>query len=223
VRHALRITIASAVLAALVVPALAPGQNPKAKKAAQKAAAQPKAAATLSESPTSGFPDKAYLLALPAVKRLTASQVSVTENGGDVSGLEVAPPGGDKSGAILLIDASNSMRGAPINQAMAASRGFLAERKKNLPVAIVVFGPDDSVLSDFTVNGQELQKAVSTTPPTAEGTHIYDALTNVAGMAEDKGLERTTVVLLSDGTDVGSDASRAEALEAAMYDLLSVL
>ena len=33
--------------------------------------------------------------------------------------------------------------------------------------------------------------------------------------AKDQGLERTTVVLLSDGTDVGSDASRAEALQAA--------
>ena len=33
-------------------------------------------------------------------------------------------------------------------------------------------------------------------------------------LAEDSGLQRTTVVLLSDGTDVGSDASRADALAA---------
>ena len=80
------------------------------------------------------------------------SKLDVTENGQAVSGLAVAPPGGSKSGAILLIDASNSMKGAPIQNAMAAARAFLAERKKDLPVAIVVFGPDDTVLSDFTTN-----------------------------------------------------------------------
>ena len=127
----------------------------------------------------------------------------------------VTPPGGDKSGAILLIDASNSMKGAPIQNAMAASRAFLAERKKDLPVAIIVFGPSDSVLSDFTTDGAALQQAVAQTPATAEGTHIYDALVNAVNKAKDQGLERTTVVLLSDGTDVGSDASRAEALQAA--------
>ncbi len=129
--------------------------------------------------------------------------------------MRVTPPGGDKSGAILLIDASNSMKGAPIQNAMAASRAFLAERKKDLPVAIIVFGPSDSVLSDFTTDGAALQQAVAQTPATSEGTHIYDALVNAVNKAKDQGLERTTVVLLSDGTDVGSDASRAEALQAA--------
>ena len=107
------------------------------------------------------------------------------------------------------------MKGAPIQNAMAASRAFLAERKKDLPVAIVVFGPSDSVLSDFTTDGAALQQAVAQTPATSEGTHIYDALVNAVNKAKDQGLERTTVVLLSDGTDVGSDASRAEALQAA--------
>ena len=169
----------------------------------------------LSESTTSGFPDKAYLLTLPSTKALNTSNVEVTENTSPVSGLGVTPPGGDKSGAILLIDASNSMKGAPIQNAMAASRAFLAERKKDLPVAIIVFGPSDSVLSDFTTDGAALQQAVAQTPATSEGTHIYDALVNAVNKAKDQGLERTTVVLLSDGTDVGSDTSRAEALQAA--------
>jgi tight adherence protein B len=197
-------------VAALVVPTLALGQ-------AQAPA--PK----LTESTTSGYPDRAYLVTLPSTRPLSASQVEVTENTNPVVGLGVAPPGGDKSGAVLLIDASNSMKGAPIQNAMAASRAFLAERKKDLPVAIVVFGPDDSVLSDFTTSKEELAAAVAETPPTAEGTHIYDALVNVAKLAEDQGLERTTVVLLSDGTDVGSSASRAEALQKAADDHIRVI
>ena len=204
----LRTAIASAAVAALVVPTLAFGQKPAPK---------------LTESQTSGFPDKAYLITLPSTQALTAGQVAVTENTNPVTSVAVAPPGGSKSGAILLIDASNSMKGAPIKNAMAASKAFLGERKKDLPVAIVVFGPDDTVLAEFTTEGGELTAAVAETPETSEGTHIYDALTRVAELAEAQGLERTTVVLLSDGTDVGSSASRAEALQAAADQSIRVI
>ena len=201
-RHLVRICTAGAALAALaalLAPVAALGQGGQLK---------------LTESPSASFPDRAYLLALPQTRPLTASGLTVTENGGPVVGLGVQPPGGSSSGALLLIDASNSMEGAPIAGAMAAARAFLAERKDDLPVSVVVFGPDDSVLAEFTTDGEELSAAVAQAPPLAEGTHIYDALINVAEIAKDEGLERTTVVLLSDGTDVGSSASRAEALAA---------
>ena len=199
-KQVLRITIAGAVLTALVVPALALGQSSQ-----SKSAAKPTSAPTLAESPTSGFPEKAYLLALPAVKRLTASKVSVTENGSDVSGLTVAPPGGDKSGAILLIDASNSMKGVPI-QPGDGRCARLPRRAQERTCRWRSSSSDPTTPSSRTSRqaGQELEASVSKTPTTAEGTHIYDALTNVAGDGEGQGLERTTVVLLSDGTDVGS-------------------
>jgi tight adherence protein B len=208
VRLGTRIAVTSAALAALVAPTLALGKAPPAPSA-------PAPAPTLTESPSAGFPDRAYLLQLPKTQALSTSKVTVTENGGPVVGLAVTPPGGSKSGAILLIDASNSMKGAPIQNATAAARAFLVERKADLPVAIVVFGPDHSTLTDFTTDKAALAASVAKVPTTAEGTHIYDALVNVADMAKKQGLERTTVVLLSDGTDSGSDASRAEALQAA--------
>ena len=77
-----------------------------------------------------------------------------------------------------------------------------------------MFGPDDTVLTDFTKSQAELTAALGKAPPLAEGTHIYDALIRASELAEESGLQRTTVVLLSDGTDVGSDASRADALAA---------
>lgn len=196
-RRLARIVVAGAALAALAVPAGALGQG---------------APLRLTESPSSGFPDKAYLLQLPVTRPLSASQLTVTENDGPVVGLGVEPPGGSSSGAVLLIDASNSMEGAPIVGAMNAARAFLAQRKDDLPVAVVVFGPDDSVLAEFTTDGAELTSAVAQTPPLAEGTHIYDALINAAEMAKDQGLERTTIVLLSDGTDVGSSAALSDAI-----------
>lgn len=195
-----RIAATSAAVAALVVPALALGQ-----------ARAPTLTAT---PPTSGFPDRAYILQLPERRALTPATVDVTENGGPVTGLAVEAPGGSASGAILLIDASNSMKGASIKGAMAAARAFMTQRRANLPVAVIVFGPSDAVLADFTKDGDELTAAVAGTPPLAEGTHIYDALIRASKLAKDEGLERTTVLLLSDGTDVGSEASRADALEA---------
>jgi tight adherence protein B len=200
VKRVVLIGLASAALAALIAPVASLGQSA--------------AAIQISEAPSAGFPDRSYVVELPKTQPLTTSQLTVTENDGPVVALGVQPPGGSASGAILLIDASNSMEGEPIEGAMAAARAFLAERKEDLPVAIVVFGPEDSVLADFTTDPEELSAAVAEAPPLAEGTHIYDALVNASEMAKDEELERTTIVLLSDGTDVGSEASRADALAA---------
>ncbi len=199
-RRVARIAVAGAALVALTLPALALGQDAK---------------PTLSEAPGSSFPDRTFLLGLPKTQALTADQVEVTENGNPVVSLAVTPPGASNSGAVLLIDASKSMEGRPIENAMAAARAFLAERKGDFPVAIVVFGPGDTVLTDFSTDAEALSQSAAQVPPTSVGTHMYDALVNAAKMAEGKGLERTTVVLLSDGTDIGSETSRAEALQAA--------
>lgn len=192
-----RIAITSAALAALVAPTLALGQG---------------GAPTLAEAPNSGFPDRAYLLQLPSRKALTAAGVDVTENGGAVTGVAVVSPGGKSTGAVLLIDASNSMKGAPLAGAMNAARAFLAQRKSDMPVSVIVFGPDESILANFTTDKATLAEAVAKSPQTAEGTHIYDALIEASQSVEAQGLERATIVLLSDGTDIGSNASRAEAL-----------
>jgi tight adherence protein B len=199
VRRVCRLVLAGAALAALAVPAAAVAQS---------------GAPRLTEEPTSGFPDKVYLLQLPQSRPLSGLQVDVSENGGSVVGLGIEEPGGKTSAAVLLIDASDSMRGAAISGAMAATRQFLAERKPNLPVAIVTFGPSTTVLSEFTTEREELAAAVASNPPLNEGTHIYDALLRVAELVEDEGVGRTNIVLLSDGTDVGSTASREEALAA---------
>ncbi len=135
----------------------------------------------------------------------------MTENGTPVQGLAVAAPGAS-SGAILLIDASESMKGKPIADAMNAARAFMAERTPDLPVAVVAFNPNINVLTDFSVDKHNLAVAVGKAPPLGYGTHIYDALQKAADMAKDKGFKRSTVVLLSDGQELGSKATYGEAL-----------
>jgi Flp pilus assembly protein TadB/uncharacterized protein YegL len=131
-----------------------------------------------------------------------------------VTALGVEPPGSGTSGVVLLIDASNSMKGAPIVGAMAAARAFLSKRAKDLPVAVVAFNPEQRELIGFTTDGKLLAQSVATTPPLGEGTEIYDTLIQAAEMTADEGLRRATVVLLSDGTDLGSESGRAEAITA---------
>jgi tight adherence protein B len=198
VKLADRIAFMSAAFAALIAPTLALGQG---------------STPRLSEAQDSEFPDRVYLYRTPVQTALTASNLNVTENGGPVSGLAV-DSGSKSSGAILLIDASNSMAGAPIAGAMAAARAFMAERKQELPVAVIAYNDEITVLTNFTTSGTDLSAAVSKTPTLAEGTKIYDALIEAAELAKDAGHARTTAVLLSDGHRRGVQASRAETLQA---------
>ena len=202
-RTVARIAAAGAALAALTtlaVPTLALGQGG--------------GTPTLREEADSEFPDKVYTVQLPQKTTLHGRRIVVTENGVPVKGLSVSAPGGKASGAILLIDASNSMKGAPIAGAMQAARAFMAQRTPDLPVAVIAYNPEVTVLTDFTTNSGELAAAVAKAPPLAEGTHVYDALIEAAAMAKEQGLERTTAVLLSDGNRRGVQASLPDTLEA---------
>lgn len=200
-RRKLRSTLGVAFVGVLVAGAVAP------------IAAFGQTTPTLREAPDSAFPDKVFIYRTPERTSLGAESFAITENGADVGTVEVSS-GVKSSGAVLLIDASNSMRGAPIQGAMAAARAFLAERKPSLPVAVIAYNPEVTVLTDFTTDGRALAAAVSSAPATAEGTHIYDALIRAAELAQAQGLPRTTAVLLSDGHRRGVQASPTEALEA---------
>lgn len=192
----LRIAVACAALAALALPALAPGQG---------------GSPTLTEAQDSQFPDRVWLYRTPTATKLDG--LDVTENGGLVSGLAV-DSGSKSSGAILLIDASNSMAGEPIDAAMAAARAFMAQRKGDLPVAVIAYNPEITVLTNFTRDSDELSAAVADAPQTAEGTLIYDALIEAARLAEGAGYARTTAVLLSDGHRRGVQATQTETIQA---------
>jgi tight adherence protein B len=199
VKLGLRIAIACAALAALALPALATGQG---------------GSPRLTEAQDSEFPDRVWLYRTPTATQL--KNLDVTENGGLVSGLSV-DSGSKSSGAILLIDASNSMAGEPIEAAMDAARAFLAQRRNELPVAVIAYNPEITVLTDFTRDANELAAAVAEAPATAEGTRIYDALIEAARLSKEAGYDRTTAVLLSDGHRRGVQATYEET-EAALND-----
>jgi tight adherence protein B len=142
--------------------------------------------------------------------RVTADRVKVEENGEVVTGVHVLPAdaaGGKHFGAVLVIDASNSMRGEAIDSAMEAARLFAGRLNAGQPLAIVAFSSSPRILLTFTSDPGAIRAALANAPKLDEGTHIYDAVRTGTSLLRQAKIDPGTIVLLTDGKDTGSQAS----------------
>ncbi len=163
----------------------------------------------------SHFPDRVYALTLPTKQKLTTGDVTITENGDPVNNLSVVSANAaGATGTVLLVDASNSMRGAPVVNAINAARVFAA-RNPGQPLAVIAFNDLVTPLLGFTRDQAKVSKALATVPKNREGTHIYDAVAEAVRELSVAGYRSGRVVLLSDGQEVRSKVTRATALAAA--------
>ena len=159
------------------------------------------------------FPDRAYVMTLAQKpsSALTTQDVKVTENGKPVKNLSVlSSASAEGIGTILLIDASNSMKGS-IDSAMAAARAFAA-RNPGQPLSVIFFNARPTVALPLTTDRKKVQAVLAKAPKLAEGTHINDALVAAVAQVRGSALGAARVVLLSDGDDVGSSTSLDSAL-----------
>ena len=169
----------------------------------QTAAASP--AVQLTSTGRAVWPVRELVVSLRAGQRVQPSQFKVLENGQPVLGPKVVPASRvGSSGAILVIDASNSMHGAPIRGAVDAARAFAARRNVNQRIAVLAFNSSSELVLPFTSSDNRIHEALSHTPPLAQGTHIYDAVGQAISLVRGAKLETGTVVLLSDGADTNS-------------------
>jgi tight adherence protein B len=160
------------------------------------------------------FPDRAYVLTLPAKPKapLTTVDVKVTENGKPVKNLSVLSSASAQGiGTVLLIDSSNSMKGS-IGSAMAAARAFAA-RNPGQPLSVVFFNSRPTVALRLTTDSKQVKAVLAKPPKLAEGTHINDALVAAVAQVRGSALGAARIVLLSDGDDVGSATSLDAALQ----------
>ncbi len=157
------------------------------------------------------YPGRTFTLTLPKKASVSPSDVTVLENGQPVDSLFVGLPGagGAKAGTVLLLDTSNSMRGAPIVAALESARAFAAKRNPGQQVALIAFNRKVTVLLPFTTSQHDIDAALAKAPHLAEKTKIYDALARALGLMRDNQIAAGAVVLLSDGKDIGSTATRA--------------
>lgn len=163
------------------------------------------------------FPERGYVVSVPEAVDLDDRAVVVRENGLKVSGVRVDPlaASGLRIGVVLALDASESMTGAPAAGALRAARQFVSRRSENQAVGIVTFNGRVSVLRSPTRDDALLRRTLAEQPPLAYGTRINDALLRSLELLKDARLSSGSIVLLSDGADVGSAKSLADAIEAA--------
>lgn len=142
------------------------------------------------------------------------SDVSVQVDGKAVDAEASTVSAGDvERSTILVVDASNSMRGAKFAAATDAVTAFLATAPPDVRIGMVAFAGQvgtsiepntdrTALLAEF--KGLEL----------AQGTSVYDALAEAVTLVGTEGSR--SLLLLSDGADTGSDVSLEAVAKAAV-------
>jgi tight adherence protein B len=163
------------------------------------------------------FPERGYVLSVPEGTDLGAGSVEVRENGVRVGGLRVDPlaSSGLRFGVVLALDSSESMTGAPAAAALRAARAFVSHRARAEEVGIVAFNTSISVLRVPTRDDGALGRALAEPPRIAYGTHINEALMRSLTLLRKARLSAGSIVLLSDGQEVGSVLPLDEVIAAA--------
>jgi Mg-chelatase subunit ChlD len=154
------------------------------------------------------------VLSLPTPTSLPQGSVVVRENGRRIRDVSVLPARQAETrdfGVVLVIDASDSMRGAAIRGAVAAARTFTDVRNPSEQIAIVTFNSRPTVLLPFTSDQSAMDGSLATSPALAAGTHIYDAVDAATSLLKAAKIRSGSIVVLSDGSDTGSRVSEARA------------
>jgi tight adherence protein B len=195
-------------LLAGVVAALAPAATQQA-HAAQ--------APSLAPLESARFPDRAFVLTLPAERRLVTGDVRLLENGKRVASPSLVAAdilGARGLGLVVVIDASISMRGRPIAAAMRAARAFAGRRRAEQRLGVVMFNERATTLAPLSTDQATIDTALASEPRLGRGTAIRDAALAGVEMLRRERMVGGSVVLLSDGADTYSKA-RMETVVAA--------
>src|SRR5688572_16347898 len=167
----------------------------------------------LSPGGAAKFPHKSLVLSLPSGVVIDPNQVAVSENGEPVHGLAVKSVGSSAEsefGTVLAIDASNSMRGEPIERAIEAARAFASHRRTSQEFGIVTFNRRARTVLAPTTDQDAVEAALAEPPALAKQTHMRDGVMAAIGTLRRAGIQAGSVVVLSDGADTGSRASLSE-------------
>jgi tight adherence protein B len=151
-------------------------------------------------------PERGFLLDLPPATQIARNQISLFENGRRIRSFSLSPIQAVEGqfGVVLVIDASNSMRGAAEDAALAAARAFVHRAGASVKIGIVAFNRRSTVLATPAQGVAAVSAALSRAPQLAYGTQINDALGAAVALLDDRDLSSGSVVLLSDGADTGS-------------------
>ena len=165
------------------------------------------------------FPERGYVIDLPRGEAISKDRVHLSENGisfGQSEFTFAALSASDlSSGTMLAIDASDSMTGAPERGAIAAARTFVAKRRGNQQVGLIAFNGNVNVLQTPTIDPGQLQRALANSPQLGYGTHLFDGVRRSLRTLAAAKISAGSIVLLSDGADLGSTYTLKQVVTAA--------
>jgi tight adherence protein B len=141
-----------------------------------------------------------------------AKAPALTENGSRVAGVKAENLARQKY-VVLALDRSRSMKGQAFVDARRAARSFVATKPAADRLSVVVFGDTATQLTDFSSARIDADSALSTLDlAPRQGTTLYDAVTISARALGTQALPGRVLILLTDGSDEGSEASLAQAV-----------
>ena len=165
----------------------------------------------------SEFPTVRLIVSTREAVEVSDGDVEIVENGLAVDVGEVRLLGeGDRVDAVLAIDVSNSMRGRALNTALAAARTFVAGVPASMPLGVVTFSDEPTVLSPLSDDRASVERAVTSIgDSTSSGTALFDAVGTAAAMFNTESDVQHNLILVTDGRNTTGDTDLAGAVEAA--------
>ena len=146
-----------------------------------------------------------------------AGQPRLTENGKPVVGLEAYNLGAQKT-IVLAVDRSQSMRGRPLADAIAAAKRFAGDLGAKDRVGIVAFGRSAIALDRGTSSPADAVEQLGALRVDGKsGTALYDAVVLAANKLKGVSGSGRAIVVVTDGRDVSSLSSLDDAAQAAAH------
>jgi tight adherence protein B len=132
--------------------------------------------------------------------------------GGRRAGFVRARELGSAQAMVLAVDNSSSMSGRPLRRAKRAAAEFLAGQRRAGEVGLVAFGHEALTLSQPNASKPDVAQTLRSLAPDKEtGTALYDAVALSVTRLWQMANGSRVLVLLTDGHDVGSRSSLAQA------------
>ena len=140
---------------------------------------------------------------------------TLTENGVPVTGFDAVNLGQAKS-IVLAVDRSRSMHGGALRDATIAASRFVSLKLPGDRMAAVSFATRAVRLTGFSASRLDVDAALGSLElDRKEGTALYDAIVLSSEALETESLGGRVLLLLTDGQEVTSNATLAEAIDAA--------
>ena len=160
---------------------------------------------------TSSYPD---IRVSVVTSRAGSAVPRLTENGRPVQINDAQNLGRAKS-VVIAIDHSQSMKGKPLANAVAAARAFIAAKPLADRVAVSAFATEQLFLTGFSTDGSDADGALrSIHVDPVQGTTLYDGIIAAASQLDQEPLPARVIIVVTDGNETRSDASLDQTIAA---------